>query len=90
MMNPNIHRANRNVLHAWWAAALVVVALCGMLGWVILNHDWDVAPSPVPEHSIAIPGAALADLEEFALPFEVTSVLLLVTLIGAATIVRER
>jgi NADH-quinone oxidoreductase subunit J len=89
MMNPDVLGANRQ----WWAAALVAVALCGALGWVALNHDWGATPGPVPEvpeHSIALLGQALVDPQGFALPFEVASVLLLVALIGAVTIARER
>lgn len=86
MMNPNIAGRNRQ----WWLAALVAGALCGVLGWVVLNHDWGAAPGPVPEHSIAILGTTLVDPEGFVLPFEVASVLLLVALIGAVTIARER
>lgn len=86
MMNPDVLGANRQ----WWAAALVTVALCGVLGWVALNHDWGPAPGPVPEHSIALLGQALVDPQGFVLPFEVASVLLLVALIGAVTIARER
>jgi len=38
-MAPNTPGANRQ----WWAAALVTAALCGVLGWVVLNHDWPFA-----------------------------------------------
>jgi len=86
MMNPDVPGANRQ----WWAAALVSVALCGVLGWVVLNHDWRATAGPVPEHSIAILGATLVDPEGFVLPFEVASVLMLVAFIGAVTIARER
>ena len=86
MMNPDVLGATRQ----GWAAALVAVALCGVLGWVALSHDWGPAPGPVPEHSIAILGQALVDPQGFVLPFEVASVLLLVALIGAVTIARER
>jgi NADH:ubiquinone oxidoreductase subunit 6 (subunit J) len=44
----------------------------------------------VPENSIAILGNTLVDAQGLVLPFEVASVLLLVALIGAATIARER
>lgn len=86
-MNSNLPGANRQ----WRAAALVAVALCGVLGWVILNHDWTAAvPTPVPEDSIAILGKALVDPQGFVLPFGVASVLLLVTLIGAVTIAKAK
>jgi NADH-quinone oxidoreductase subunit J len=86
MMNPDVAGHNRQ----WWAAALLAMGLCGVLGWVVLNHDWGAAPAPVPEHSIAILGTTLVDSQGFALPFEVASLLLLVALIGAVTIARER
>jgi len=86
MMNPNVAGRNRQ----WWAAALVAGALCGVLGLAVMHHDWETTPGPVPEHSITIPSTTLVKSEGFALPFEVTPVLLLVALIGAVTIVRER
>lgn len=86
MANPDVPGANRQ----WWAAALVSVALCGVLGWVVLNHDWGTTPGPVPENSIAILGTMLVDPEGMVLPFEVASVLLLVAFVGAVTIARER
>lgn len=86
MANPNI-AVNRQ----WWAAALVAVILCGVLGWVVLNHDWGAGdPGPVRADSIVHLGKTLVHSEGFALPFEVASVLLLVALIGAVTIARER
>jgi NADH-quinone oxidoreductase subunit J len=86
MMNPDVLGANQQ----WWTAALVAVLLCGVLGWVVLNHDWGTTPGPVPEHSIALLGQTLTDPQGFVLPFELASVLLLVALIGAVTIARER
>ena len=87
MMNPNIAGRNRQ----WWAAVLVSGALCGVLVWVVLSHGWAAAaPGPVPEHSITILGTTLVDPEGLVLPFEVASALLLVALVGAVTIARER
>jgi len=86
MMNPNVAGANRQ----WWLAALVAVALCTVLGWTVLNHDWAVTAGDVPAESIVNLGKALVDPAGLALPFEVASVLLLVALIGAVTIARER
>jgi NADH-quinone oxidoreductase subunit J len=86
MMNPNVAGRNRQ----WLASALVAVALCGVLVWAVLDHGWGATPGPVPEHSIALLGQALVDPQGFVLPFEVASVLLLVALIGAVTIARER
>ena len=87
MMNPNTTGHNRQ----WWVSALVVVAMCGVLVWFILNHSWGGAlPGQVPENSITILGTTLVDPTGLMLPFEVASVLLLVALVGAVTIARER
>ncbi|RME39862.1 MAG: NADH-quinone oxidoreductase subunit J, partial [Thermoflexia bacterium] len=45
---------------------------------------------PVPEHTLQVLGVTLVDPERYALAFEVASVLLVMALIGAVTIVRER
>jgi NADH-quinone oxidoreductase subunit J len=86
IMNPDLPGANQQ----WYAAALVAVALCGVLGWAVLSHDWGALVGPVPEHSISILGTTLVDPEGMVLPFEVASVLLLVALVGAVTIAREQ
>ena len=88
-MNGSEDVAGRN--RQWWMAALVTVALCGVLIWVVQGHSWAAAaPGPVPEDSITRLGQTLVDVGGLALPFEVASVLLLVALIGAVTIARER
>ncbi len=74
----------------WIAAALVAVALCSVLIWTILSYQWTTSADPAPERSIAVLGAAMANPRELALPFGVSSVLLLVALIGAATLARAQ
>jgi NADH-quinone oxidoreductase subunit J len=87
MMAPDI--VGRNSQWIW--AAIVTVALCAMLVWTVLSYDdWAVASGAVPEDTITRLGKALVDQEGLALPFEVASVLLLVALIGAVTVARER
>lgn len=73
----------------WWAAALVMVTLCGVLGWMALTHDWGAPAGSVPDNTIAILGTTLVDPNGMVLPFEVASVLLVVALVGAMTIARE-
>jgi NADH-quinone oxidoreductase subunit J len=86
MMNPKEEPFNRQ----WWIAAIAAVALFAILGLVVLGHDWGEAAGSVPDDSIQILGRTLLAPEGFVLPFEVASVLLLVALIGAVTIARER
>ena len=74
----------------WIAAAVVTVALCAVLVWTVMSFDWAATSGAVPEDTITRLGKALVDQEGLALPFEVASVLLLVALIGAVTIARER
>jgi NADH:ubiquinone oxidoreductase subunit 6 (subunit J) len=86
MMNPNIIGRNSQ----WLWAAVVTVALCAMLVWTVRSHEWTSPSGVVPEDTITRLGKALVDQDGLALPFEVASVLLLVALIGAVTIARER
>lgn len=74
----------------WWAAALVMGALFGVLGWMALSHEWGAPAGTVPDNTISILGATLVDPQGMVLPFEVASVLLVVALVGAVTIARER
>jgi NADH-quinone oxidoreductase subunit J len=86
MTSPDRPAANSQ----WWAAALVTVILCGILAWVVLTHTWEVSAGSVPDDTITILGKTLVDPKGFVLPFEVASIMLLVALIGAVTIARER
>jgi NADH-quinone oxidoreductase subunit J len=76
----------------WWAAALVTAALFGTVGgllrWIALHPDWAVYPTPASERSITALLALLVNPEGLALPFAVSSVLLLITLVSATTIAR--
>ena len=86
MMDPNTVGRNSQ----WIAAAVVTVALCAVLVWTVMSYNWTATSGAVPEDTITRLGKALVDQEGLALPFEVASVLLLVALIGAVTIARER
>ena len=86
MTDPKIAPVNQQ----WWIAAVVAVALFAILGTVVLTGDWGEAAGSVPDDSIHVLGRTLLDPGGFALPFEVASVLLLVALVGAVSIARER
>lgn len=86
-MRQPMPRANEQ----WWLAALLVAVLLGVLTFLILqNVRIIVLADAVPENTIHILGITLVDPEGYALPFEVVSVLLVMALIGAVAIVRER
>ncbi len=71
-----------------WPALVVVLAVFGLLVFVMLRTRWP-ANGPIA----AMPTtAAIGELlmKDYVLPFEVASILLLIALIGAAMIVRRR
>jgi NADH-quinone oxidoreductase subunit J len=86
MMDPDVPGR----VSQWWAAVLVMGGLCGVLGWMALAHDWGAPAGPVPDNTISILGTTLVDPQGMVLPFEVASILLVVALVGAMTIARER
>lgn len=77
----------------WWLGALLAAGLFGALAWVLpqVNAFRLGEPlAPVPSDSLKMLGAALVDMNLYALPFEVASVLLVVALIGAIVVAGEK
>ena len=68
-------------------AAIVVGIFTGMIGSVILNTDWLQAGTEMPESTLSTLGSML--LNEYVLVFELLGILLLVALIGAASMARK-
>lgn len=68
-------------------AAIGVGLFTGMIGAVILNTDWFQVDTPVPESTLSAIGSML--LNEYVLIFELLGILLLVALIGAASMARK-
>jgi NADH:ubiquinone oxidoreductase subunit 6 (subunit J) len=84
MMDPKAQRFNEQWgIVAGFAALLFVILLA-----LLTRIPWPVAVEPVPLDSIARLGAAFVG--PYVVPFEVASVLLVVALIGAIIIARER
>lgn len=78
----------------WWLAAILAVALFAAL-WMVLRQvpglQMALAPAAVdPEAGLRQLGAALVDPNQYMLPFEVASVLLLVALVGSIVIAGDR
>jgi NADH-quinone oxidoreductase subunit J len=97
VMYPDVPQRNTQ----WaWAAGLVVVLFIILLLTLFPNQitlpisnvtmggvDWPEQKQDVPVAGVAELGRALVDAEEYVVPFEVASVLLLVAMIGAVYIV---
>jgi NADH-quinone oxidoreductase subunit J len=87
LMSPQFKDRNEQWLVGLVAAACLFVVLVVALGWIV---DWPTTQASVPDEAIVELGKALVEPDKFALPFEVASVLLLVALVGAVVIARER
>ncbi|MGQ9599059.1 MAG: NADH-quinone oxidoreductase subunit J family protein [Anaerolineae bacterium] len=86
LMSPEFKARNEQ-----WAGGLVaVVALFAVLAFILLKVNWPTAQAAVPDDIIARLGQALVEGDQFVLPFEVASVLLMVALVGAVIIAREK
>jgi NADH-quinone oxidoreductase subunit J len=68
-------------------SAIGVGLLTGMIGAVILNTEWLQVNSPMPQSTLSALGSIL--LNEYVLVFELLGILLLVALIGAASMARK-
>jgi NADH:ubiquinone oxidoreductase subunit 6 (subunit J) len=69
-----------------WVAALAALAIVGLTGWAAIATDWGAAASTV---AIAVDAVAQALFTDYALPFEILSLLLLVAIIGAIYLARR-
>ncbi|MBM3470798.1 MAG: NADH-quinone oxidoreductase subunit J [Armatimonadetes bacterium] len=67
--------------------ALASAALAALLIWVFLRTPWPKGPGTIPEYTATQIGTTL--LSSMVLVFEVTSLVLLVSLIGAIIIARR-
>jgi NADH:ubiquinone oxidoreductase subunit 6 (subunit J) len=91
MLSHRIMSSEFRASNEQWAIGLfTAVILLGVLIFVLLKVHWPVVPGGVPSDSIAKLGQALIGADQFVLPFEVASVLLLVALVGAVVIAREK
>ena len=67
-------------------AAVIALAIIGLVGWAVVQTDWNAAAEAA---SAAVDAIANAVFTEFALPFEIISLLLLVAIIGAIYLARR-
>jgi len=67
-------------------AAVVALAIVGLVGWAVIQTDWGVASQAV---AAAVDAIATAVFTTYALPFEIISLLILVAIIGAIFLARR-
>jgi NADH:ubiquinone oxidoreductase subunit 6 (subunit J) len=91
MLSTRIMSADFRARNEQWLMALIAaVALFGGLVFVIMSVHWPATQASVPAGAVSKLGQALIDVDQFILPFEVASILLLVALVGAVVIAREK
>jgi NADH:ubiquinone oxidoreductase subunit 6 (subunit J) len=91
MLSRQAMATDEKVLNEQWAqGALVAVLLLAGLVYILVEVNWSVVGGAVPVNSIQSLGTALVSSSGFVLPFEIASVLLLVALVGAVIIAREK
>jgi NAD(P)H-quinone oxidoreductase subunit 6 len=86
MMAPDFQAQNEQ----WLGALFVAGALFAVLTFILVSVSWPASQADVPPDTISQLGQALVSPDQFVLVFEVASVLLLVALVGAVIIARER
>ena len=74
--------------YQFFPALAVAIAVFGLLATVLLRARWHSSMQTSLDPTTAAIGELL--MKDYILPFEVASILLLIALVGAATIVRRR
>jgi NAD(P)H-quinone oxidoreductase subunit 6 len=69
-----------------WFAAIVALVTMGLIGWVAVTTDWGSATSAA---SVLLDELATLLFTDYALPFEILSLLLLAAIIGAIYLARR-
>ena len=77
---------NKFKLPALVASGFISVSLIA----AVLNTDWPVSPAPPVESTTPLLANLLFSPENFMLPLEMAAVLLLITIIGAIILVRDK
>jgi len=91
MLSRQALAADDKVLNEQWVlGVLVAVLLLAALVYILVQVNWPVVEAAAPANSIQRLGESLVSPNEFVLPFEIASVLLLVALVGAVIIAREK
>ena len=88
VMDDDVVQTNKN----WWAALIAVLILFGGIAATALSWTrLQVGPGLPPNDSILLDfGSALINPQKYAIPFEVSSVLLLAAVIGSIYVAVER
>ena len=91
MLSRRLMSAEFRAKNEQWLLGLIAAALLfAILVVILVQVNWPVAQADVPDGTLVELGQALVDPAQYLLVFEAASVLLLVALVGAVIIARER
>ena len=91
MVTKGIMRSDRRTTNEPWVSAMIAVSLFAVIVWMIQQIAWPAVPLfSVAAEDLALLGMSLVDPGGYLLPFEVVSLMLLVVLIGALYLGKER
>lgn len=88
MLTERLMKGGRATNEQWWVVLVVSALLAAILIFLVGAVEWQVTSTEIRGDPIADLGRAL--LTTYLLPFEVASLLLLMALVGAIIIARER
>lgn len=88
MLTRGAGMADAPLTNRWPLAVAICLLFFGLLTAMLIRVPWPNTASPITQDTVASLGSAL--LNQYLLPFEVASVLLLAALIGAAFIASGR
>jgi NADH:ubiquinone oxidoreductase subunit 6 (subunit J) len=69
-----------------WLAALAALVVVGLIGWAVTQTDWGNATVVI---AVGVNTLAKALFTDYALPFEILSLLLLAAIVGAIYLARR-
>jgi len=91
MVTKGIMRVDRRMTNEPWVSAMIAASLFAVMVWMIRQIVWPAVPLySVSDGDLALLGVSLVDPAGYLLPFEVVSLMLLVVLIGALYLGKER
>jgi NADH-quinone oxidoreductase subunit J len=88
MLTRGAGMADAPLTNRWPIAVAICLLLFGLLSALLVSVPWPNTVSPITQDTVAALGDAL--LNQYLMPFEIASILLLAALIGAAFVARGK
>ena len=70
----------------WWLGAIVAIVFFGAISSLLWRTEWSVLPVGEVGDTVLALGLSLVDPNQYVIPFEVASVLLIIALIGSIAV----